>query len=289
MRVLVTGASGHLGRVLVPALLSTPGITAVTGIDGVPAPFAHARYVHVRMTLPDPAFGALARSHDALIHLAFRVFPRGIRDARANLLGTRQVFDATRGLRRRLFLSSASVYGWGSDLDETAPLMPSRGFAYARQKAALERWIQQYQADVVGVRCQAILGAHAQPMLRALARLPCYPAGSRARFQAIHESDATQAVLRLLSWPGCGALNLAGQGDFTLRDLACARGPALPLPGVIYEGVAALCGLSIHGRSGAAWTGALRHGLTLDTSKLARALDWEPGPCPRVRIVGKLL
>lgn len=111
MRVLVTGATGYVGRVLsrrlmedgheVVALLRNParardvvppGIAIVEG-DLHAAP-------HV-----------VPWGIDAVVHLAFSMFPAS--DSRTNVDGTLQVIDAARArkVRRFVYTSSALVYG----------------------------------------------------------------------------------------------------------------------------------------------------------------------------------
>jgi GDP-4-dehydro-6-deoxy-D-mannose reductase len=135
-RILLTGASGFVGRHLVPAL-SAAFPEAVITADHVDVTDKEAVYDSVRDASPD-----------ACIHLAGITNVASARDEpdlawSINLLGTLNLARAVLMLApscRFVFASSAEVYGasfrFGQRLDESAPLAPMN--SYAATKAAAD-------------------------------------------------------------------------------------------------------------------------------------------------------
>jgi len=142
VRVLVTGASGMLGRLTAEAL-------AARG-DDVTVLQRRPSGLHRREVLADVSGASAvvdaARGHDAVVHLAAKVDVTGRwRDyERANVQGTRNVVEAcqTVGVRRLVHVSSPSVAHAGSALvgagAEPADPRRARGH-YARSKAMAEQ------------------------------------------------------------------------------------------------------------------------------------------------------
>ena len=166
MRVLVTGATGFVGRHLLDAL-------RVAGHDAIAAGGPHD-------AAPGIAFDVLdgdgvrrvvdGAAPDAIVHLAGQAFvPQSVADPLGTLAvnagGTANVLEAARARRDRaqspvrvLIISSAEVYGIQRPermpLDENAVVRP--GNAYAASKLAAEAyalaWHRSYGLDCVIAR-----------------------------------------------------------------------------------------------------------------------------------------
>ena len=142
MRVLVTGASGFLGRATAAAVRDAGHEVRTfqrrpSGVSGVS---------DVLGTMTDGAAVARAVADtDAVVHLAAKVSLAGdpADFARVNVDGTRTLVDAARaaGVARFVFVSSPSVAHTGSSLvgAGAGPAEPDRARGdYARTKAAAE-------------------------------------------------------------------------------------------------------------------------------------------------------
>lgn len=210
-RVLVTGATGGLGRVLAGLIAATgrhvvasgrnPMIGAVLarqGLDFVPADLAH-----------DP-LEPLVHDVEAVFHLAARSSPWGAPEAfhAANIVATERLLDAARhaGVHRFVFASTPSIYTRAAHqigLTEMSSLPPRHANAYAATKHAAERTVlaaAQPGFATVALRPRAIIGPHDTALLPRLLRaaakgiLPL-PAGGNALIEPTDARDAARAFL----------------------------------------------------------------------------------------------
>jgi len=162
MRVLVTGATGFVGRHLLPALREAGHEPIALGgpQDAPPA---------VALDLQDAEAvraAVAAAAPDGIVHLAGQAFvPQSVADPlgtlAVNATGTAHLLEAARACDkpvRVLVVSSAEVYGIQRPermpLDETAQVRP--GNAYAASKMAAETyalaWHRSYGLDTLVAR-----------------------------------------------------------------------------------------------------------------------------------------
>ena len=164
MRVLVTGATGMLGRGVAQALADRGD--RVTVLQRHPAGLGLGE-VLADISDADAVLGALD-GHEAVIHLAAKVNVVGPEREyqRVNVQGTRAVVDAcvTAGVRRLVYVSSPSVAHSGTSLigrgADPADPFAARG-PYARSKAAAEQIAlaaDHGQLAVVAVRPHLVWG-----------------------------------------------------------------------------------------------------------------------------------
>lgn len=198
MQVLVTGATGTVGRFVVPALAAAGHRVTALGRAG-----------DVRWTLADPAPRLPAA--DALVHLALAHQPGAYRGGEGddpaafrqlNLDGTLRLFDAVRDTRI-VFLSSRAVYGdqrRGETLRETDA--PAPDSLYGEVKLAAERALGARGASL---RATGVYGGDKwQPLFAAYLRGEAI--APRVATE-IHGADLAAAVLVLLGRPDTGPFN----------------------------------------------------------------------------------
>lgn len=164
MRVLVTGGTSLLGRV-VAQQLNDRGDEVVTMQRGVAA----GSWKQVRGDIRDAAaVSSAVEGADAVVHLAARVSVVGDWDAfeSVNVSGTQNVLDAARahGVSRLVHVSSPSVAHFGEPLvgADADAADPKRAHGhYARSKAMAERLVLGAVDDslaVVAVRPHLVWG-----------------------------------------------------------------------------------------------------------------------------------
>ena len=247
LRVVVTGASGSLGRRVVARLCEHKGVHAVLALDRVSLPFQHpnleARICDVR----DPDLAEQLRGSDCVVHLAF-IVEHGSRDAAEteaiNLGGTRNVFEAAAaaGVGQVVYASSLAAYGFHADtdgvlLDESAEIRGNEGFYYGAHKAANERWLDGFEARhpkirVARLRPSIFLGEGSARSVDALRRrLHFYLTGPQPRTQIAHQDDVADAFVLAVEKGAAGAFNVANEEPLSMREMGRAMGKrSLRLP-----------------------------------------------------------
>jgi len=217
--VLVTGASGFLGRAVVRELLA--GGYAVRTLQRTPSRTPGATDVLGSVTDPEVVARAVAGA-DAVVHLAAKVSLAGdpADFERVNVGGTRTLLDAAQaaGVPRVVHVSSPSVAHHGDSIvgDDAGPADPAlaRG-DYARTKAAAEL--------LALARDGAALGDGSTPESAS--------AGSVMRVVAVRPHlvwgpGDTQLVARVVERARAGRLPLLGHGaaliDSTYVDNAAS-------------------------------------------------------------------
>ena len=291
MRILITGAAGCLGQVLVPMLLNDPRITRLTLHDWRPIAGDHPKLETLRGDIRDPALAPVIKGADAVVHMAFVVIEsdlgreRGNRAlARAiNLDGTKAVVDALAPGARLIHLSSASVYGTSHEaIPESAALKPLPGFRYAEDKARAEEIVMAAESEGLSaarLRPHIILGPQAQPFLRAVLRLPFYPRlpPPAPLLQVVHEQDVAAAIHAALFSPVTGAVNLACEDSlsFEVMQRFLHRFVIGVNPGLAQAMARAAFRLFGIGPD-PAWSAGLDRPLILDSSRARETLGWRP-------------
>ncbi|MCB1371014.1 MAG: NAD(P)-dependent oxidoreductase [Rhodobacteraceae bacterium] len=198
MHVLVTGATGTVGRFVVPALAAAGHRVTTLGRAG-----------DLPWTLADPAPRLPAA--DALVHLALAHVPGAFRGGegedpegfcRLNLDGSLRLFDAV-GPARIVFVSSRAVYGdqrRGETLRETDA--PAPDSLYGRVKLEAERALGPRGASL---RATGVYGGDKwQPLFAAYRRGDSIAPRIATE---IHGADLAAAVLLLLDRRETGAFN----------------------------------------------------------------------------------
>lgn len=295
MQVLVTGASGYFGRLIVPALLDDPRVTRVVGVDRVAPAVDDPRYPHVLLDLVSARradWDALVAESDVVYHLAFRVAVRPGEDMRAtNLDGQRALMEAAMaGLRRVIVASAIAVYGFapGRDphvgvLDETAGLTPRTGVDYAEHKQALERLMDELEAGspatLVRARPTNVVGPgmplDRAPLLTAPAVfVPQTP--HPIRQQMLYEEDLARAMVHLLDVPA-GIYNVGPDDWITLEEAATLLGRRyVRMPGWALRGMSDLAWRTGQSAFDASWLNFFEHPPIIVTNAKLRATGWAP-------------
>lgn len=168
MRILVTGATGFVGRYVAPAI-ARRGHTVRTLVrsvphNSVPAPasppaapgsvggFSDIEIVHGDLLQPETLPPAI-HGTDAVVHLAISVTGNREIQLAETVQGTTNLCEAmvAAGVTRIIHCSSRAVYDWvqaKKTPDESAPIDAAPQFRndYAKAKIAQEELIQKYAA-----------------------------------------------------------------------------------------------------------------------------------------------
>lgn len=251
MKVLLTGASGLVGRHFLAALTGTCYTVAV-------ARGGHVQGADETIFLDLDAEWSnsdLPRDADVVIHLAqsdhHREFPERARNVFAvNTASTVRLLDFSRatGVKKFILASTGGVYGSGSEEfseDRVLAATGDLGF-YASTRLCSEILADCYRAfvDVICLRFFFVYGPGQKSGMLVPRLVQSVQSGKPIQLTGrnglsinpIHASDAAAAVKAALDLKGSHKLNVAGPEVLTLRQMAEMIGAQLAIQPVFETG-----------------------------------------------------
>lgn len=301
MKVVVTGASGNLGTSVLGCLGNDESVTSIVGVarrkPAIDLPKVEWKQADVGTSTLEPLFDGA----DALVHLAWQIQPSHDqwRLERTNVTGSRRVFHAAiaAGITTIVYASSIGAYGAGPKAprvseDWRVAEIPSS--SYSRHKVAVEQMLDALESDhreirFVRMRPGLMFKREAGAEIRRLffgniplhllgkKPLPFIPKTGDFVLQAVHTSDAAEAVRAALHRDVRGAFNLVAEPVLDAPTLArIARVPALPVPAIaLRAGAAASWHLRIQPTS-PGWVDLARKVPMLSAQRALDELEWKP-------------
>jgi UDP-glucose 4-epimerase len=258
--VLVTGASGYIGRKLIHRLAQeSEGVRRIVALDVREQP-RRERHEAVTYQVGDvrdaDAMTGVMRDHsvDTVVHLASIVTPgKGSTrqlEYEVDVMGTRHVLDAclATAVKKLIVTSSGAAYGYHADnpswLDEKDPIRGNEMFPYAHHKRLVEGMLAEARREHPELaqlifRPGTILGVGVRNQITALFenRFILGIAGAESPFVLIWDEDVVACLLRGIREPLVGVYNIAGDGVVTLREIARRVGRRfVPLPAGLLAG-----------------------------------------------------
>lgn len=307
--VLVTGATGGLGRILVQALLQQGRQVIATGRNrdaGVQLAQAGAHFVPADLVRDD--LKPLVAQIESVFHLAALSSPWGPEtDFRAvNLHATQRLLSAAQAAdcRRFIYTSTPSIYTQPRhqlELNENSPLPRCLVNAYARSKFAAEAVVRSVARPgfaTIVLRPRALIGPYDTVLLprllraAAIGRMPL-PGYGKALIEPTDSRDVARALLlaeqRANAFAG-RAFNVSGGMPLPLETLANAVFSRLgrevrmvPLPAPLVLAVAGALELAARLSTNQAEPLLTRYGAmalgwsqTFNLSAVRDALNWRP-------------
>jgi UDP-glucose 4-epimerase len=247
MRIVITGATGHVGTALLKRLheaRSEEGTDLeIVGIarrepDQIAAPYREVEWHNLDIgdQSDQPALEKAFAKADAVVHLAWLIQPNHDRELlrRTNVAGTARVLAAARtaGVGHIVCASSVGAYspaGKNQRTNEDWPAGGIKGSHYSVNKAAQERLLDDFakeNPDVIVARLRPALTFSAEAgsevgryfvgkvPARLVPRkpwLPVLPIPRELVFQAVHADDVADAYWRVLERRAQGAFNVAAE------------------------------------------------------------------------------
>ncbi|WP_442911022.1 NAD-dependent epimerase/dehydratase family protein [Kitasatospora sp. NBC_01266] len=247
-RILLTGATGQVGRRFLPRLVQWAGPDAVRVLVRDPARVAQAARAGVEVVtgdLREPGDRAKALAGATAVVNVAAAF-RGVPDEEALAVNRDAAVAlgreaAAAGVRRFVQASTNLVYpdGLGRPALESDPVGPSPRFGvYPRSKAQAETGLRELVANLPGdpagameltvVRLAFVYGEGDSHLSDFLPRLAHWPA--HKRLPVVHHADVAQALWRALSMPSAAGrtYNAVDDAPVTAYDIHALHG--LPLP-----------------------------------------------------------
>jgi UDP-glucose 4-epimerase len=312
LRVAVTGPTGEIGQAVVDALERSRDVGSILGMARRPFDATARGWKKVSYRRGDvldrDAVDALVRDADVVVHLAFMIMGGAKESREVNLVGSRNVFEATvaAGAQRLVYASSVAAYGFHREnpqpLTEEVPARGTAAHYYSAQKAEVEALLAR---TVAGARTAGyvfrpciVAGPHAPllidslpytqiserlpgavlsllegvPILKPVLPDPGVP------FQLVHHDDVASAMRAAVLGRGSpGAYNLAASGELTIKLLADELGwYSIPVPELAVDAVADMIARLGFLPAQAQWIAAFREPVLMSASKARRELGWRP-------------
>src|ERR1700678_1121707 len=303
LRVAVTGPTGEIGQAVVDALERSRGVGSIIGMARRPFDVQARGWRKVSYRRGDvldrDAVDALVRDTDVVVHLAFMIMGGAKESREVNLIGSRNVFEATvaAGSQRLVYASSVAAYGFHRDnpqpLTEDVPARGTAAHYYSAQKAEVEALLERTltggrTAGYVFRPC-IVAGPHAPLLIDSLPytqiseRLPA-PILSLLEgvpilkpvlpdpgvpFQLVHHDDVAAAVRAAVLGRGRpGPYNIAGAGQMTIKTLAEEVGWfSIPVPDLAVDAAVDMVARLSFLPAQAQWIAALREPVIMSTAK----------------------
>ena len=250
MKILMTGASGALARLLGGAL--SPKYELV-GVDPRPAPGpTHFPGKFIIADYHSRKLDEIFREHkfDAVLHLGrIRESQKYSRQYRfqMNVIGTEKLLALCKasGVKHLIVLSTYHVYGAHKlnplQLGEESPLRASQGFAELADAIELDHaattfmWKNREITTTI-LRPVNIVGKHVRNTICSLLRSGICPKiiGFDPLMQFMDEKDLARSLILALEKPVSGIFNVAGEGVIPLSyAIRHAEAMSIPMPPMI--------------------------------------------------------
>jgi UDP-glucose 4-epimerase len=312
LRVAITGPTGEIGQAVVAALERSREVASILGMARRPFDARARGWKKVSYRRGDvldrDAVDALVTDADVVVHLAFMIMGGAKESREVNLVGSRNVFEATvaAGAQRLVYASSVAAYGFHREnpqpLTEDVPARGTAGHYYSAQKAEVEALLARTLAGggTAGYvfRPCIVAGPHAPllidslpytqiserlpgPVLSLLEGVPILKPvlpDPGVPFQLVHHDDVASAMRAAVLGRGSpGAYNLAASGELTIKLLAEELGwYSIPVPELAVDAVADMIGRLGFLPAQAQWIAAFREPVLMNASKARRELGWRP-------------
>jgi nucleoside-diphosphate-sugar epimerase len=251
-RVLVTGASGFIGRRCL-APLAERGCEVIAVSSRATSECQPVRWVQCDLLEPGAA-GALfaAEQPDALLHLAWYAVPGRFWEAPENFAWVRaslsllEAFTRSGG-RRVVTAGSCAEYDWSAGIcseTETA-LQPATIYgsckhelqvlqsALCRQSGVSHAWGRVFLTYGPGEPRQKLVASVIDALLAG--RLACCTHGRQVR-DLMHAQDVADALVALLASDVEGPVNIASGAQIALREVICGIADRLDRPDLVRLG-----------------------------------------------------
>jgi UDP-glucose 4-epimerase len=247
-RIVITGVSGRLGRLVAQRLHRDPQ-NRVVGIDRRPFPDRPKDIEHHRVDLRSKKARDVFRHGqvDALVHMGMLHAPRASTAEHYswNIGGTTKMLDYCQTYAvPKVVLSSSNVYGPRPEntqfLTEEAPLLAAQAFPAIRDLVEIDHLASSFfwkarEIETVILRPVHILGrVHNAPSN--YLRLEVVPTllGFDPMVQVIHELDIAEAIVAALRPGSRGIFNVTGPGELPLSAVLAELGRrTVPIPHLV--------------------------------------------------------
>lgn len=224
MKILLTGATGSLGRVFLENL--GPKSHEIFTL-GRKSPTVRTPLRHLYFDFQKDFRLALDWEPDCIVHLAGLPAAEGNCSEEYFLANAKSVetlvdFAERKKVKKFIFSSSGSVYGGGEDLRESSPL---RGESfYALSKMEGEKTLLEFSGQALIFRIASVYGKNTKSFIGKLLKLGKrgffpYPSSGKIKRSFIHINDVSAILEKSLELNTTGVYNLSHPETWVYADL----------------------------------------------------------------------
>ena len=303
MRIVVTGATGNVGRALLRALGRDERVERITGIARRHPGMLADKTEWVLADVAQDDLTETFRGADVVVHLAWLIQPSRDRMAlrHTNVDGSARVFRAAAhaGVPALVHASSIGAYAPGPKdrrVDESWPATGITTSFYSRDKAACERALDRLEEDFPDLRVVRLrpglifqreaaseirryfVGPFPPPFLLNRRLIPIVPDLPSLAFQAVHADDIAEAYRLAATNPEArGAYNIAAEPVLDAAELARLLGARrVPVPAGALRALAAATWRLRLQPTPPGWVDLGLEVPLMDTTRAREELGWEP-------------
>ena len=240
--VLVTGASGYLGKHLIHALArDRKGIKEIIAADIIePSPETREKGItYLKADVRSLEINRIIKAHsvDTIVHLATIVTPPkgSSRDLTysVDVIGTQNILNACieNHVKKIIVTSSGAAYGYYADnaplLTEDDPIRGNREFAYSYHKRLVEEMLAEYRAQYpqlkqIVFRPGTILGENVSNQITNLfeKKIVLGIKGADSPFVFIWDQDLINVLVQGVRESAVGQFNVAGDGCLEMQEIS---------------------------------------------------------------------
>lgn len=235
-RVLVTGATGFIGRHVLAALEARGWEIHAATIDPVPLAPGVVQWHSADLLVPGEAARVVAAAQPShLLHLAWYAVPGQYWTSRENLRWVRATLDlveafADSGGQRVLGMGSCAEYDWqeGHCVEDETRMAPATLYGACKHAAGLMTQALAAQAGISAAwaRLFFLFGPHEHPdrlvssVVRALVSGQVAECSDGAQVRDfLYVKDVASALVAVLESDATGAVNVASGRPLSVKDL----------------------------------------------------------------------
>lgn len=290
MKLLITGISGYVGKVLLPYLLKDEDVNSIIGLDVKEPDFEYKKLSFKKVDIRSPEIIKYFQSLDIVVHLAFIVSE--IKDKKLiydiNVRGTKNLLDAVRRNNVKKLIIASSVAAYGSHphpelITEDTPLRGNKDSYYSHTKVLVEEMVDEFEKENRGIivtrlRPAILCGANCNNFFLNLLqkRILFYPKGNTEGLLIAHEDDVARAFYIAIKKDVSGAFNIT-TGNLSVQDISNILNiPAIGIPYFILKPLADI--LFKMGRSSFSshWLVLGKYPFIISNEKAKDILGWQP-------------
>ncbi|OCA86774.1 SDR family oxidoreductase [Bacillus sp. FJAT-27986] len=301
MNVLITGAAGYLGSLLVQRLSMAekngkPIHIIATDIQEKPIFYSDTTIDYVQLDIRSEDVHKIMEKYciDTVVHLASIVTP-GKKSNReleysVDVFGTENILKAcvNNGVKRFIVSSSGAAYGYHLDnpewITEDTPIRGNKEFAYSYHKRLVEQLLADYrqthpELEQIIFRIGTILGETVNNQITALFEKKALIGifRSDSPFVFIWDHDVACCLERAVTGDVTGIFNVAGDGKLTIDELAyILYKPVIRIPALVVKWALYILKRLSLTQYGEEQVNFLRYRPVLDNTKLKNIFGYTP-------------